>query len=113
MKALLPPRRLDGSALVFEAAAGGSTYHAVGQNWDEARRKAGYPTVRLHDIRHTVATELDALGDRTAMKSALGMSDPTVARYAEHRRFDRSVALFDKYESRHKFGTRANQGVAE
>jgi hypothetical protein len=47
------------------------------------------------------------------MKSALGMSDPTVARYAEHRQADRSVALFDKYETRHKFGTTANRGVAE
>jgi hypothetical protein len=47
------------------------------------------------------------------MKLAFAMSDATVERYAEHRRFDRSVALFDKYETRHKFGTASNQGVAE
>lgn len=31
------------------------------------------------------------------------MSDATVARYAEHRRFDRAVALFAKNEARHSF----------
>jgi hypothetical protein len=71
----------------------------------KARRKAKHPTLRLHDIRHTVATELDEFGDRTAMKAALGMSDATVARYAEHRRFDRAAALFAKAEPRHKLVT--------
>jgi hypothetical protein len=28
-------------------------YHRLGQAW-EARERAGYPTIRLHDIRHTV-----------------------------------------------------------
>jgi integrase len=102
MRALLPPRKLDAAALVFEAPEGGSAYHGLGQAWDEARRKAGYPTLRLHDLRHSLACELDEFGDRTAMKAALGMSDATVTRYAEHRRFDRAVALFAKNESRHQ-----------
>jgi integrase len=98
-RALLPPRNIDGSALVFEAPEGGSAYHGLGQAWDEARRAAGHPTLRLHDLRHTVATELDEYGDRTGMKAALGMSDATVSRYAEHKRFDRSVALFARAEA--------------
>jgi integrase len=113
MRALFPPRKLDASALVFEAPEGGSAYHGLGQAWDEARRKAKHPTLRLHDLRHTVATELDEYGDRTAMKAALGMSDATVGRYAEHRRFDRAAALFAKNETRHKRVTTASQSVAD
>jgi len=106
MKALFPPRRLDASALVFATAEGGSLYHGLGQGWDEARRKAGYPTLRLHDIRHTVATELDELGDRRALEVSLGMSGATVERYVKHHDFKRTSALFARrHESRHKPGT--------
>jgi integrase len=69
MRALPTPQRIDGSALVFEAEGGGSLYQGLGQAWDEARRKVGHPTLRLHDIRHTVATELDRLGDRARSSS--------------------------------------------
>lgn len=110
MRAVLPPRRTDGTALVFEAADGGSIYWGLGGAWDGARRGAGFPTLRVHDIRHTVATELDEFGDRTAMKAALGMSDATVSRYAEHRKHDRARALFLRAaETRRKLGaTRAD-----
>lgn len=114
IRALLPPRRIDGAALVFEEPEGGSAYHGLGQGWDEARRKAGHPTLRLHDLRHTVATELDAFGDRTAFKASLGMSDSTAARYSEYRKFDRSVSLFQRAEeTRHKRGTTVAVTVAD
>lgn len=96
MAALLPPRRLDATALVFEAPGGGSAYHGLGQAWGEARGKA---RVRLHDLRHSRATELDELGDRPAMKAALGMSDQMIDRvYARHRIDDRADALFARAE---------------
>jgi hypothetical protein len=60
-----------------------------------------------------VATALDEFEDHTAMKAALGMSDATVARYAEHRRFDRAVALLAKYETRHKLVTTPAEATAE
>ncbi len=87
---------------MFEAPEGGSACHGLGQARDEAHRKAGHPTLRLHDIQYTVATELDEFGDRTAMKAALGISDAAVARYAKHRRFDRAAALSARNESRHE-----------
>jgi integrase len=106
MRALLPPRRIDGG-LVFTGPNGDGLYESLGAAWDRARREAGFPTLRVHDLRHTAATELDALGDRLALKTALGMkSEATAARYAEHRKFDRARALFEKAaETRHKSGT--------
>jgi integrase len=105
MRALLPPRKIDGSALVFEAEGGGSLYQGLGQAWDEARDRAGFPTFRLHDIRHTVATELDQLGDRRALELSLGMKGATVNRYIRHRDFERQSALFDRHQIGHSLGT--------
>jgi hypothetical protein len=33
IRALLPPRRIEGAALVFEEPEGGSAYHGLGQGW--------------------------------------------------------------------------------
>jgi hypothetical protein len=42
----------------------------------------------------------------------LGMNNVSEA-IRQDRRSDRSVALFDRYEARHEFGTTTSQGVAE
>jgi len=67
----------------------------------------------VEEGRDTVATELDEFGDRTAMKAALGVSDATVARYAEHRRFDRAAPLFARNESRHEHVTAPAEETAD
>jgi integrase len=96
MRALLPPRRIDGG-LVFTGPNGEGLYDSLGAAWDRARRRAGLPWARIHDLRHTAATELDELGDRVGMKAALGMkSEATAARYAEHRKFERARSLFER-----------------
>ena len=35
---------------------------AVNRDWDKLRARAGFPTLRLHDLRHTVVSLLLALG---------------------------------------------------
>jgi len=109
-RALLPPRRIDGG-LVFTGPNGDGLYESLGAAWDRARREAGFPTVRVHDLRHSCATELarvgDRLGDLVGLEAALGMCDATVARYAGHQKHDRAWELFQKVEIRHKSGTAA------
>jgi integrase len=95
MKALLPPRNIKGG-LVFKAPGGGSLYESLSAAWDRARRKAGVPTARVHDLRHTCATEMEQAVGRTEMGIALGMSPVTAARYGGHRKLERGRAAFAK-----------------
>jgi integrase len=114
MRALLPPRRIDGG-LVFTGPNGDGLYESLGAAWDRARREAGFPpTLRVHDLRHSAACELDELGDRVTLKAALGMkSEATAARYAEHRKFDRARDLFERAaEGRRKVITAASAPVS-
>jgi len=93
MKALLPPRQLVGG-LVFRAPEGGSLYASLGAAWDRARRAAGLPWARVHDLRHSAATELERIVGRTEMSIALGMSPATAARYGGHQKVERGRAAF-------------------
>ena len=51
-------RGLSRSQYVFGNPKTGSYYQHIWQAWDTARRKAGLPDVRLHDLRHTFASLL-------------------------------------------------------
>jgi tRNA/tmRNA/rRNA uracil-C5-methylase (TrmA/RlmC/RlmD family) len=113
------PERMESHREQLEAILRGAqaerlTYDALLRYRQERREDYKSRTKRrLHDIRHAVATELDEFGDRTAMKAALGRSDATVARCAEHRRFDRAAALFANAEIRHKHVTTPAQETAD
>ncbi len=57
----------------------------VNRWWDTARRHAGYPTVRLHDLRHFAASQMLANGvDVRTAAGRLGHSNPsmTLDRYS-------------------------------
>lgn len=48
-------------------------------NWSVARARAGLPTVRIHDLRHTAATTMLAAGaDVLSVSRVLGHSTPTL-----------------------------------
>jgi len=52
----LPSR--EGSPYVFPCPKTGEPYKAIYNVWDRARKKAGLPDVRLHDLRHSFASFL-------------------------------------------------------
>jgi integrase len=70
----------------------GERLHGVGRAWLAIRRRAGLDDVRLHDLRHSAASDALAAGVPLAMVGAmLGHKSPaTTARYAhladEHRK---------------------------
>lgn len=54
--------RVAGSAWVFPGSVGTSHYQGTPKIWVRVRRAAGLPDVRLHDLRHTYASQGLAVG---------------------------------------------------
>lgn len=77
------PRRLR-VALVFASDIKREQPRNMRQAWDVARRKAGLPDFRFHDLRHSAATELLKAGvDSRVVASVLGHKTlAMVKRYA-------------------------------
>jgi integrase len=79
--------------------------------WQRARRKAGLPDVRVHDLRHTFATRLRAAGvteeDRCAL---LGHAVRTMPQLYASADVGRLVALANRVLDR--VGTRTILRVA-
>jgi integrase len=75
---------LDGTNYVFPAASGGRHFQGVEKIWRSVREAAGFPTLRLHDLRHSFASVGLARGDALAVIGAiLGHADvKTTSRYA-------------------------------
>jgi integrase len=73
-----------GSAYVFPAARGDSHFQGVEKVWRTVRAAAGFPNLRLHDLRHSFASVGLARGDALAVIGAiLGHADvKTTSRYA-------------------------------
>lgn len=69
---------------VFPGRGRDGTTTAVYQAWDKARERAGLPSVRIHDLRHSFASVGAAGGDSLVVIGALlGHRDTgTTARYA-------------------------------
>ena len=76
--------RIEGADFVFPAAAGESHFQGVDKLWRKVRTKAGFPTLRLHDLRHSFASMGLARGDALSVIGAiLGHRDvKTTSRYA-------------------------------
>ncbi len=78
---LLP---IEGSPYVFPASSGSSHFQGIKRVWHVVRKEAGFPDLRLHDLRHSFASIGLASGDTLALiGSLLGHSNArTTARYA-------------------------------
>jgi integrase len=76
--------RLAASPYVFPAILGGGHFQGVDKLWRMVRKEAGFPSLRLHDLRHSFASIGLARGDALAViGSILGHSDvKTTNRYA-------------------------------
>lgn len=76
--------RLEGNPNVFPAASGKGTFQGTEKVWRKVRERAGFPSLRLHDLRHSFASVGLARGDALPVISAiLGHADvKTTSRYA-------------------------------
>jgi integrase len=82
-------------ALLFPAANGGhlgnGTFHA---DWDRARRAAGRPDLRFHDLRHSGAVMAALAGATLAeLMGRLGHSTPQMAIRYQHVAQDRDAEI--------------------
>ena len=75
---------VEGSPFVFPAASGDGHFQGVEKVWRRAREAAGFPSLRLHDLRHSFASVGLARGDALPVIGAiLGHADiKTTSRYA-------------------------------
>jgi integrase len=76
--------KIDGSPFVFPASSGDSFFQGVEKVWKRVRDAAGFPSLRLHDLRHSFASVGLARGDALPVIGAiLGHADvKTTSRYA-------------------------------
>lgn len=76
--------RFEGCPYVIPNPATMEPYHSVFHAWDKARKAAGLPDVRMHDLRHSAASNLVNSGQSLyVVGSILGHAQTkTTARYA-------------------------------
>lgn len=75
---------VEGSDFVFPASSGEGHFQGTEKVWRAVRTAAGFPTLRLHDLRHSFASVGLARGDALPVIGAiLGHADvKTTSRYA-------------------------------
>jgi integrase len=75
---------LEGNDFVFPASSGAGHFQGVEKVWRKVRDAAGFPSLRLHDLRHSFASVGLARGDALPIIGAiLGHADiKTTSRYA-------------------------------
>lgn len=75
---------IHGSPYVFPASSGGGHFQGTEKVWRAVREAAGFPNLRLHDLRHSFASVGLARGDALPVIGAiLGHADvKTTSRYA-------------------------------
>ncbi len=84
MQVLAQVPRFEGCPYVIPNPATMEPYHSVFHAWDKARKAAGLPDVRMHDLRHSAASNLVNSGQSLyVVGSILGHAQTkTTARYA-------------------------------
>jgi len=85
-------------SLLFPAVGGGHLASAtLARHWDKARRAAGRPDLRFHDLRHTGAVLTAQTGATLAeLMARLGHSTPQAALRYQHASAERDRALADR-----------------
>ena len=73
------------SEYLFVNARTRTRYRTVAKQWQRLKEDAGLPHVRLHDLRHTFASQLVNAGQSLyAVQKLLGHSSPTVTERYSH-----------------------------
>lgn len=75
---------IDDSPYIFPASTGGRQFQGLERVWAKVKTRAGFPKLRLHDLRHSYASMGLARGDALPVIGAiLGHADlKTTSRYA-------------------------------
>ncbi len=76
----------------------GKRIKSMKRAWGTLRKKAGFPSLRIHDLRHAYATTLRGAGvSLSDIKELLGHKDlSTTMRYAHFDGYKSTVSIFDK-----------------
>lgn len=76
--------KIQGSDFVFPATTGSNAFQGADKIWRKVRAAAGFPKLRIHDLRHSFASAGLARGDTLPLIGAiLGHKDvKTTSRYA-------------------------------
>jgi integrase len=84
IEVLASVKMIDGCPFVFPATSGTGHFQGVEKLWRNVRTAAGFPTLRIHDLRHSFASVGLARGDALPVIGViLGHADvKTTARYA-------------------------------
>ena len=75
---------IEGASFVFPATSGTASFQGADKVWRKVRAAAGFPKLRIHDLRHSFASAGLARGDALPVIGAiLGHADvKTTSRYA-------------------------------
>lgn len=100
----------DPSAYIFASPKTGKAYVSFYYSWDAARKRAGLPDLRVHDLRHSFASFLVNAGRSLyEVQELLGHADiRTTSRYA-HLSRERLIAAVEVVPFQAPMGTTANQ----
>ena len=84
IEVLVTVPRINSSPFVFPAMSGLNSFQGVDKVWRTVRAAAGFPKLRVHDLRHSFASAGLARGDALPVIGAiLGHADTkTTSRYA-------------------------------
>ena len=96
LRPALTPSTCDPSACIFASPKTGKAYVSFYYSWDAARKRAGLPDLRVHDLRHSFASFLVNAGRSLyEVQELLGHADiRTTSRYA-HLSRERLIAAVE------------------
>lgn len=92
------------NALLFPGEAGGHLHESVlYRHWDRARKGAGRPDLRFHDLRHTGATLAAQAGATTAeLQARLGHATPDAAMIYQHAMMTRDQKIAEQLSAMYR-----------
>ena len=88
-------RRIDGNQYVFPGLKHGQRLVNISDAWQAIRETLGFPDVRIHDLRHTVATILARTSPLVVVRDALGHSEISTTSGYSHAANDDVRAAVD------------------
>ncbi|MBY0227596.1 MAG: tyrosine-type recombinase/integrase [Hyphomicrobium sp.] len=80
--------RIEGNPYVLPGAKEAQHLANITDRWQDIRKTLGFPDVRIHDLRHTVASELARSAPLTVVRDALGHAEITTTSGYSHAAAD-------------------------
>ncbi|MEQ1710318.1 MAG: tyrosine-type recombinase/integrase [Hyphomicrobium sp.] len=88
--------RMDGNPFVLPGRRHGQRLVNITDTWQEIRTALGFPDVRIHDLRHTVASVLARTAPMIVVRDALGHSEIATTNGYSHAAADDVRAAVDR-----------------